>query len=122
MTATRSPSPLRTAVLACHAVLLAAVGTLAYGAAAASPWREIAAALACAPLVASTPGLLAARRTSAVWLAVLLVAYCGAASVEVVASAGGSLAAVVALFAALVELGLALMLIRRPAPPQSARG
>jgi uncharacterized membrane protein len=115
-------TPLHAAALACHAALLAAVGTLAFAAAAVSPWRALAAALACAPLLACVPGLLAANRTTALWLAVLLVAYCGAASVEVVATAGGSLAASIALLASLVELGVALTLIRRWRRPQAARG
>jgi uncharacterized membrane protein len=114
-------SPLHATAVACHAVLVVAAGTLAYRAAGVTPWSELAAALATAPLLACVPGLLARRAGSAVWLAVLLVVYCGAACVEVVASSGSSRAASFALLAALAALGLLLMLVRRWRSPE-ARG
>jgi hypothetical protein len=53
---------------------------------------------------------------------VLLVAYTGAAIVEVVASAGAERAASVALLAAVGELGLVLALTRRLATRAAPRG
>ena len=122
MSAASGISPAHAAAVACHAVLVVAAGTLAYRAAGVTPWSELAAALPAAPLLASVPGLLARRPASAAWLAVLLVVYCGAACVEVVASFGSSRAASFALLAALAELGLVLMLVRRWRPPSTARG
>jgi hypothetical protein len=104
---------LQAAVLACHALLTGAAALLAYSLAASSPARELGALLATAPLVAVLPRLAKGRRGVLPWTALLLVVYSGAASVEVIASAGASWAASAALLAALVELGCLLVLTRR---------
>jgi uncharacterized membrane protein len=113
-------SPLELLVLGCHAALAVSMGVVAFGAFQA-PWRELAAVLASLPLVAALPGLIARRRRALSWLALLLVAYAGAAVVEVVASAGAHRAASLASLAAVAELGLLPMLSRRW-PWTTARG
>jgi hypothetical protein len=80
------------------------------------PWtalRLAAAALLALPLLWTLRGLLQARRTMLPWLAVLLVAYIGAMSVEVVARSGAAPAQSFALLVATLELGLTLALSRR---------
>jgi uncharacterized membrane protein len=109
-------------VLAFHAALIAAAALLALELFPSSPAREIAALLAVTPLLVALWGLLTRRRAAAPWLALLLVVYCGAASVEVVANAGAARAASAALLAAIAELGCLLVIIRRsrPHPPTGA--
>jgi hypothetical protein len=68
------------------------------------------------PLLLMLRGLIAARRTTLQRLTVLLVAYIGGLSVEVVARSGVALAFSIALLAAVLELGLALAFIRRSIP------
>lgn len=98
----------------CHAMLLAAVtlGVLTSG------WsigaRLTLAALAAAPLLAAVPGLRRRRRYTYQWLAFALVAYAGAAAVEVIAAAGRAPFATAALLAALIELWLLFTLNRAP--------
>jgi hypothetical protein len=65
------------------------------------------------PLLLTLRGLHAGRHTTLQWLAVLLVAYVGGASVEVVARSGAAPLLNAALLAAVLELGLVLALIRR---------
>jgi uncharacterized membrane protein len=96
---------LHRAALLVHTALLAAVA----GAVGLSPGPRLA-----------VPGLLRRRRAAYQWLAVGLVLYVGAASVEVVAASGQARAAALVLLAALVELGLLLALIRGVRPPRSA--
>ena len=67
------------------------------------------------PLALTLRGLVAGRRPIQQRLAVLLVAYIGGISVEVVAQAGRMPLLSVTLFAAVLELGLLLALTRRPA-------
>jgi uncharacterized membrane protein len=108
---------LHRAALLVHTALLAAVA----GAVGLSPGPRLAvAAAAAAPLLLAVPGLLRRRRAAYQWLAVGLVLYVGAASVEVVAASGQARAAALVLLAALVELGLLLALIRGVRPPRSA--
>ena len=77
--------------------------------------RIAAAVVLLLPLVLTLRGLSAGRRASERYLAVLLVAYIGGASVEVVATSGDARLLSAALLAAVLELGLLLALIRRPA-------
>jgi len=108
------PTPLRWSALACHTLLatLLGVSVLAGGVTLA---RAALAAALLAPLAATTPGLAFGRRPVERWLAVLLVVYIGGTSVEVVAQAGAAPLLGAALLAAVLELGLLLALIRRPA-------
>ena len=100
---------LRRAVLVVHGLLIAAVvGAVGL---ASAPRIALAAAVAL-PLLLAVPGLVRSRRSTYPLLAVVLVPYAGAASIEIVAAAGETRAAALALLAALVELGLLLALIR----------
>jgi hypothetical protein len=67
------------------------------------------------PLGLTLRGLVVGRRAIEQRLAVLLVAYIGGISVEVVARSGGMPILSVALLAAVLELGLLLALTRRRA-------
>jgi hypothetical protein len=78
-----------------------------------SALRLAAAASLALPLLLTLQGLAAARRASLQRLAVLLVAYIGGFSIEVVARSGEAPAPNGALIVAAVELGLTLALIRR---------
>jgi hypothetical protein len=85
--------------------------------------RLAGAALVALPLLLALPGLWRTRRPVLQRLAVLLVAYIGGLSVEVVARSGAAPALSIALLAAVLELGLLLALIRRSAPSDpTARG
>jgi uncharacterized membrane protein len=64
------------------------------------------------PLLLTLRGLVQARRLTLQWLAVLLVAYIGGFSVEVVARSGVAPAQSFALLVAALELGLTLALSR----------
>jgi hypothetical protein len=103
--------PLRRAALACHVLLILALAASLVPP--ASALRLAAAALLALPLLLTLRGLAAARRAVLQRLAVLLVAYIGGFSIEVVARSGESPAANGALIVAALELGLALALIRR---------
>jgi uncharacterized membrane protein len=72
------------------------------------------------PLVLGLPGLLGARRYTCQWLAVALVLYAGGAVVEVVATAGRAYLPALVLLAALLDLGLVVILSRalRPTTPR----
>lgn len=111
---------LAAAALACHALLIGVFGvTLARGLARGS-FGSLAWIAAALPLIAAWPGLRRRNRTAEQWTAFLLVLYAGAASVEVVASAGGAPLAAIALFAALAELGILFALSRAPQLPLRA--
>jgi hypothetical protein len=113
--------PITGAVLACHAVLAAVTGALVYSGASARLAGIVLALLAVAPLLVTFRAI-ATTAAARPWLALLLVIYAGAASVEVVASLGAAHLASVALLAAALELGLLLVLIRRsPARPRAGR-
>lgn len=104
---------LRRAVLGCHLTLAAAV--IAMAATRASVWSAAIGALALLPLAATLPGLVAGRRRTGSWAALVAVLYAGAATVEVVASAGAARFALLALLASLGELALLFTLSRRRA-------
>ena len=104
---------LHAAALLCHGLLLVAVAALAAVLAAGLPWRVLAGAAVSVPLLLTLPGLINADRRGWQRLAVLLVAYAGGATVEVVANAGSSRLASIALLASVGELGALLALIRR---------
>jgi hypothetical protein len=106
--------PLRHVLLLCHVLLLGAL--LASALPPITELRLAVAAVLALPLLVTLPGIVQQRRVTLQRLAVLLVAYIGGTSVEVVARSGGSLALDVALLAAVLELGLALLLIRRSVP------
>jgi hypothetical protein len=106
--------PLRHAVLACQALLLAAL--VASVLPPATPLRVGLAALLVAPLILTLRGVAQRRRATLQRLAVLLVAYIGGLSVEVVARSGREPSLSIALLAAVLELALVLALIRRSAP------
>jgi uncharacterized membrane protein len=110
---------MRRALIGCHLLLIAAVA-----ASFVPPWsalRLAAAALLALPLLLALPGLVQARRTTLQWVAVLLVAYIGGLSVEVVARSGAAPAQSFALLAAALELALTLALSRRARSLPSAR-
>jgi hypothetical protein len=108
--------PLRHALLGCHLLLLGAL--LASVVPPATGLRLALAAVLALPLLVTLRGIALQRRVTLQRLAVLLVAYIGGASVEVVARSGSSAALDVALLAAVLELGLALALIRRSVPSE----
>jgi hypothetical protein len=103
--------PLQRAVLICHLLLIAALAASLLPP--ANAWRVAAALAVTAPLLAALRSLTQSRRKALPWLAVLLVAYVGGVTIEVVARAGGSGPLNIALLAAAFELGLLLALIRR---------
>jgi hypothetical protein len=102
---------LRGATIVCHMLLIAAL--VASFVPPPSALRLAAAALLALPLLLTLRGLVQNRRASLRWLAVLLVAYIGGLSVEVVARSGDAPAQSSALLVAALELGLTLALIRR---------
>ena len=77
--------------------------------------RVAAAVVLLLPLMLTLRGLSAGQQATERYLAVLLVAYIGGTSVEVVARAGDARSFSIALLAAVLELGLLLALIRRRA-------
>jgi hypothetical protein len=103
--------PLRRAIVGCHVLLIGAL--IASLVPPASPLRLGAAALLSLPLLLTLRGLARSRRSTLQMTAVLLVAYIGAFSVEVVARSGAAFAQSAALLVAALELGLTLALIRR---------
>jgi hypothetical protein len=104
---------------AAHLALAISVA-LAFGTLDLAPFYRLAiAAPALLPLAATIPALLARRRAVLPWLATALVLYAGLGAAEVIAR--GHPAAVAVLLLALLELALALRLIRA-APPRSLRG
>jgi uncharacterized membrane protein len=109
-------------VLAVHALLgVAAVGTILTAGLSRALTGALF-ALALVPLAAATPGLLAGRRYTCQWLALVLVGYVGTAIVEVLASAARASFASLVLLAALAELALLLALIRQaPEVPRESR-
>jgi hypothetical protein len=113
-------SALARAVTVCHAVLAISIAALVYGAAGDAVAGGALALLAVAPLLATLRGLATRSRVRA-WAAVLLVAYVGGTSVEVVATSGMARLASFALVTAALELALLLALIRRSGalPPAS---
>jgi uncharacterized membrane protein len=104
---------LRHAILGCHLILLAALVTSVLPP--LTMLRLTVAAMLALPLLVTLRGIVQQRRVTLQRLAVLLVAYIGVSSVEVVARSGGSRALSIALLAAVLELGLTLSLIRRSA-------
>jgi hypothetical protein len=105
--------PLHRAIVGCHLLLMGALTASLVPPATAL--RVCVAALLALPLLLTLHGLVHGRRASLQWLAVLLVAYIGGSSVEVVARSGSALSLSIALIAAVLELGLLLALIRRSA-------
>lgn len=105
--------PLRHAILACHLLLAGAL--VASLLPPATALRLGVAALLTLPLALTLPGLVQQRRVTLQRLTVLLVAYIGGLTVEVVARSGNAPSLSVALAGAVLELGLALALIRRSA-------
>ena len=103
--------PLRGLAIVCHLLLILAL--VASFVPPPSALRLAAAALLALPLLLTLQGLANGRRASMQRLSVLLVAYIGGFSVEVVARSGGAPAASGALIVAALELGLTLALIRR---------
>jgi hypothetical protein len=105
-------SPLVPLALACHAVLALTVVVLVFRGASSPLAGTILGGLAAAPLLATLRGLAVASRVRA-WVAVLLVVYVGAMSVETVATSGAATLASFALLTAVLELGMLLAIIRR---------
>jgi hypothetical protein len=110
---------MRRAAIGCHLLLIAAL--VAGFVPPPSALRLAAAALLALPLVLTLRDWQAAA-TSLQWLAVLLVAYIGGLSVEVIARSGDAPAQSFALLVAALELGLTLAIIRRARSEPSARG
>jgi hypothetical protein len=104
---------LRQATVGCHLLLMAALAASVLWAP-PTALRSALAVLVLLPLALTLRGLAAGRRAAQPWLAVLLVAYIGGISVEVVAQAGRMPVLSGALLAAVLELGLLLALTRRP--------
>jgi Predicted membrane protein (DUF2069) len=98
--------------LACHALLLVALASHIMGGE-RSPTRALLTVAAVTPLLLVLRGLVLGRRVALQRLAVLLVPYLGALSVEVVASPGRAAWLNAALLAAAIELGIVLGLSRR---------
>jgi uncharacterized membrane protein len=116
-------SALRSVALAAHTTLAATLAWLTLTAGTSAMTRAVMCVAAVVPLVATLPGLAGGRRTVERWLALLLVVYVGAATVEVVATSGRAALASIALLAAVAELGLVLALIRRsPSRPRASGG
>jgi hypothetical protein len=108
--------PIRLVAVLGHGVLIAAIAASTLST--LTPARLGLASLLVAPLLATLPGLARAHRTTLQVLAVLLVAYVGGISVEVVARSGAATLLNVALLAAVLDLGLVLAIIRRGRPPR----
>ena len=108
-------APLRRIALACHIalMLLLAIATLAAGITSA---LVCAAAAIVAPLLIALRALLTRRSGAERWLAVLLVPYAGALSVEVVARVGAAPLLSAGLLICVLELGVLLALIRSSHP------
>ena len=104
--------PLRLAAVCCH-VALAMAFAASILSVAVTPLRAFAAIAVTLPLFLTLRGLVLGRRTGEQRLAVLLVLYVGGAAVEVVAHSGTAPMLSIALLAAVLELGLLLVLIRR---------
>lgn len=105
---------LRHAILGCHLLLIGALAASLVPP--PTPARLVIAALVTLPLVMTLPGIVRERRVTLQRLTVLLVAYIGGLSVEVVARSGDTPSLSVALLGAALELVLALLLIRRSVP------
>lgn len=105
---------LREITVGCHVLLMAA---LAASILLAPPTalRVALAIVSLLPLALTLRGLITGRRAIEQRLAVLLVAYIGGISVEVVARSGGAPILSGALLVAVLELGLLLALTRHPA-------
>ena len=115
-------SLLNAVMLACHALLAVAVGVLVYTAAGSRLAGVVLALAAAGPLLATLRGLVKSTRTRP-WVALLLVVYAGATSVEVVATSGAATLASGALLAAVLELSVLLVIIRRSqVQPPAVRG
>jgi len=103
---------LRPAAVGCHLVLgTALTASVLYPT--VTPLRIVAAAVLTLSLLLTLRGLIHGQRIIEQRLSVLLVLYAGGACVEVVAQSGTALLVTVALLAAVLELGLTLVLIRR---------
>jgi hypothetical protein len=99
--------------LGCHLLLIAALAAAVL--ATPTALRLAFAVALLVPLLLTVRGLATERRATMQRLAVLLVAYIGGISVEVVARSGGVPLLSVALLAAVLELGLLVALTRRRA-------
>jgi uncharacterized membrane protein len=102
---------LNNATLATHLMLVIGVIAVLGLSAIPLPWNLVLSAGAALPLIAMLPGLVAQRRYTQQWLAIVLVIYVTAAVMEVTAS-GATLLPSVVLLAALIELALLLTLLR----------
>jgi uncharacterized membrane protein len=100
-------------LLLTHGVLLFAAAALIWTAGVAVWWRVAWFGIVAAPLLAALPGLLARRRYTLQWLAIVLVIYVAAGVMEVIAAGARLHFATLVLFAALLELALILHLVRR---------
>jgi uncharacterized membrane protein len=108
------------ATLATHVVLVIGVIAVLSRSGLPSPWNLVVVAGAALPLIALLPGLIAQRRHTQQWLAIVLVIYVTAAVAEVAAS-GATLLPSAVLLAALIELALLLTLLRKhPRAPRRA--
>ena len=105
-------SALRIGAIVCHGSLAVAL-LLSILAAGITPVGLALVAASVAPLALTLRGLLRGYRATERWLAVLLVAYVGITCVEVVARGGSVPLLSIALLAAVLELGLLLVLIQR---------
>jgi hypothetical protein len=98
--------------LGCHLALLTAVAGSILRTGLPRPWLEILLTLASLPLLLTFPAVARDRRPVYPWLSLALVCYAGAATVEVIATSGTAVLSTLVLLAALLELGLLLLLLR----------
>ena len=113
-------SPLRRLAQGCHAALTVALAVAAFSSG-ATPVRFAVGAVIIAPLLGMLYALLTRRRGAERWIAVLLVPYAGAISVEVVARAGAAPLLGAALLVCVLEISLLLALIRAGGRLRGAR-
>jgi hypothetical protein len=105
---------IRAAALLVHAALALAVGATMLDIDAAAWVRAVLLGVTLVPVAATAPALIGLRHNRLRWLALVLVLFAGLGSMEVIAT--GTVAAAVLLLSALLELGLVLILVRRPLP------
>lgn len=111
----RRSGPLRLAALGTHGVSLGAY--VGWCLTLSAPSRFVALGLVLATGLLIARALITSARSGLQRSAVLLVLYVGLATLEVVASQRGNRAAIVALYASLVTLGLVLAMLKRARTP-----
>ena len=114
-------SPLRRVALGCHVVLTLTIAFTLFSNGVTLPGVGVAVLMA-SPLLAMLYALWTRRTGAERWIAVLLVPYAGALSVEVVARAGGTPLLGMALLVCVLEITLLLAVIRSRGRSRDVRG